>query len=167
MESQLSNLFHDSDEESSDEDKEKSNNGVNMANRAQLLIEYVRKKYKKSYHGAYKFLKENPKWLEKANISQKLFEKYDLLKVRGRDSYKKMIYMRLIDRCEYGIQFRSILQTATGKVKETAITQDLVNNPVAEMVNLFIMEHMKYELEVCHGKYGKKDDKTKLLKHEN
>ena len=44
MDPQLSNLFHDSEEEDwSDEEKDKSKSGVNMANRAQLLIEYIRK----------------------------------------------------------------------------------------------------------------------------
>ena len=137
-----------------------------MSDRAQVLIEYIRKEKNMSYTGAYKYLKERPDMLKDANISEKLFEKYDLSKVRGRVGYKKMLFMRLIDRCEYGIQFRSILQQLTDTVKEKAMTTELVNNPVPEMINLFIMEHMKYEIEVCHGKYKDKDDKTKLLKAE-
>ena len=169
LDSKLKNLlYHDpEDDEWSDEENDKSKNGTSMASRAQILIDYVRKEKKLSYTGAYKYLKAKPEMLKQANISEKLFEKYDLSKVRGRDSYKKMLFMRLMDRCEYGIQFRSMLQEITGKMKETAMTTELVNNPVSEMVILFIIEHMKYELEVCRGKYGSKDDKSKLLKSEN
>ena len=143
LDKQLENLLDNEEDHWSDQDDDKKKTGVDMAMRAQVMIEYIRKSRGISYQAAYRYLKDRPEMLKKAQISEQLFEKYDLSKMRGRNSYKRMIFSRLINRCEYQYQINTMLVATTGCKKENKITEWLTNNPLSELMHLFIL-HMKF-----------------------
>ena len=130
------------------------------------MIEYVQRKHGISYQSAYQHILANKKkYLHSANIPETIFKNFDLSTDKGRERYKRMIYSKLMNKCQYKVQLKTLLAQATGETAMEKVAKELVNNPLSEMLELFILYNMKYEMEVCMNKYKDKG-KNDVMKHQ-
>ena len=151
----------------SDDDSRLAKGGKTVAEKAGKLIELVQRQKGISYQRAYEHILQNKeKYLLKANIPELIFKNFDLESDKGRDRYKRMIYSRMMNKCQYKVQLKTMLAQATGETALEKVAKELVNNPMTEMLELFIMYNMKYEMEVCKNKYKSKGT-VEYLKHQN